>query len=374
MGIELSKKNNKINLSGELLRGEPGGYYIPTVDLDGNITWEATDEKMPDVEAANIKGRDAIIGATPVFRVNGEEDFYALIERLTVSRANIEHFDIINDGEAFYIHIYQNTFTVATGDIYTISITNTGVIRSAVYMGSFVLEADGYLFKMWDDWEEQEKLIPVLNGKQGKDGINGKDGVSGKDGINGRDGANGVSVSKVEVDADNHLQITLSNGTIQDAGQISVSGGGSGSAEYELIRSFTVTDADVANEVKGFAFGADDNGNEFSLSHIVAYCYFPGASGAGTFEIAIKNASGALKGIYKRSEVLATAARWVKVDMELKGYWTGGCVTNTGANSTAAIYEGHARNNVSNKAYYINLVSNVVLPVGSTIEVFGVRA
>ena len=80
-----------------------------------------------------------------------------------------------------------------------------------------------------------------------------------------------------------------------------------------------------------------------------------------------------LKGIYKRSDMLATSERWIKLDMSLKGYWTGGSTINTTVNGTTALYEGHSRNNVSNNAYYINITSNVVLPVGSTIEVFGVR-
>ena len=43
--------------------GSPGGYYVPTVDTDGNLTWLASEEGMPEVEGANIKGSD---GYTPV--------------------------------------------------------------------------------------------------------------------------------------------------------------------------------------------------------------------------------------------------------------------------------------------------------------------
>lgn len=36
--------------------GEGGGYYIPSVDADGNLTWTASKVGMPEVAGANIKG------------------------------------------------------------------------------------------------------------------------------------------------------------------------------------------------------------------------------------------------------------------------------------------------------------------------------
>lgn len=33
-----------------------GGYYVPSVDDEGNLTWTASDPTMPDVDGANIKG------------------------------------------------------------------------------------------------------------------------------------------------------------------------------------------------------------------------------------------------------------------------------------------------------------------------------
>lgn len=150
--------------------------------------------------------------------------------------------------------------------------------------------------------------------------------------------------------------------------------GGSSSGEYELINSFEVTANDVAKAVKGFAFSTDKDGKEFSLRAITAYCNFKAATGKGTFEVSIKNAGGASKGIYKRTDILDTAERWFKIDMELKGYWTGDSVNNTFVNGTTQSYGIFCRNKVSNKAYYINLVSDIVLPEGTTIEVYGVRA
>jgi hypothetical protein len=60
-------------------------------------------------------------------------------------------------------------------------------------------------------------------GKDGRDGVNGrdgKDGKDGKDGIDGRDGLDGISVIDASIDFDNSLVLTLSNGSVIDAGQI----------------------------------------------------------------------------------------------------------------------------------------------------------
>lgn len=57
--IELITKNGRINLTkpvGGGIAGEDGGYYIPYVDADGNLSWRASEEDMPPVEAVNIKG------------------------------------------------------------------------------------------------------------------------------------------------------------------------------------------------------------------------------------------------------------------------------------------------------------------------------
>ena len=40
-----------------------GGYYIPTVDEDGNLSWEGSKPNMVGIEGTNIKGKD---GKTPV--------------------------------------------------------------------------------------------------------------------------------------------------------------------------------------------------------------------------------------------------------------------------------------------------------------------
>ena len=36
--------------------GKDGGYYTPTVDDDGNLTWAASEEGMPEIDGTNIRG------------------------------------------------------------------------------------------------------------------------------------------------------------------------------------------------------------------------------------------------------------------------------------------------------------------------------
>ena len=44
--------------------GEDGGYYTPSVDDEGNLTWTASKTDMPAVDGANIKGPQGPAGAT----------------------------------------------------------------------------------------------------------------------------------------------------------------------------------------------------------------------------------------------------------------------------------------------------------------------
>ena len=47
---------NKVDGGGSGGSGEDGGYYSPSVDADGNLTWTASKTDMPMVDGANIKG------------------------------------------------------------------------------------------------------------------------------------------------------------------------------------------------------------------------------------------------------------------------------------------------------------------------------
>ena len=66
MGIKLIKNNGNIDLkttgTSTVIQGEDGGYYIPSVDENGILTWTPTKETMEAIESANIKGADGAPG------------------------------------------------------------------------------------------------------------------------------------------------------------------------------------------------------------------------------------------------------------------------------------------------------------------------
>jgi integrin beta 3 len=73
---------------------------------------------------------------------------------------------------------------------------------------------------------------PGMNGKDGRDGIDGKDGLpgvngkDGRDGVDGKDGApglngkDGAGVVSAFIDRDEHLVVTLSDGSVKDCGVV----------------------------------------------------------------------------------------------------------------------------------------------------------
>jgi hypothetical protein len=59
MAVKLKMNNANLDLKtniGQLIKGEDGGYYIPVIDEEGNLTWVASEEEMPEIVGANITG------------------------------------------------------------------------------------------------------------------------------------------------------------------------------------------------------------------------------------------------------------------------------------------------------------------------------
>jgi hypothetical protein len=52
--IELTSKRGAVNVAQKMMKGEDGGYYIPSVDAEGNLTWTASEADMSAVPSANI--------------------------------------------------------------------------------------------------------------------------------------------------------------------------------------------------------------------------------------------------------------------------------------------------------------------------------
>lgn len=58
MAIKLKQNNANIELKnlGQTIKGEDGGYYIPSVDESGELSWTTSKSGMTSVASANIKG------------------------------------------------------------------------------------------------------------------------------------------------------------------------------------------------------------------------------------------------------------------------------------------------------------------------------
>lgn len=76
MAIKLKTNSGAIDLSAPVVKGIDGGYYIPNIDLDGNLSWTPVRDTMPTVPGANIKGVPGDPGKSGVYigTSPGEDD------------------------------------------------------------------------------------------------------------------------------------------------------------------------------------------------------------------------------------------------------------------------------------------------------------
>lgn len=65
--IKLQTKNGNIDLSRKMMKGDDGGYYIPNVDENGNLTWTPSEEDMEVVESSNIVGPTGPRGDSAIY-------------------------------------------------------------------------------------------------------------------------------------------------------------------------------------------------------------------------------------------------------------------------------------------------------------------
>lgn len=63
LGIPRGRDGTDTGGGGSGQDGEDGGYYVPSVDNSGNLSWTASKSGMPSVQTKKIKGAD---GKTPV--------------------------------------------------------------------------------------------------------------------------------------------------------------------------------------------------------------------------------------------------------------------------------------------------------------------
>lgn len=79
--------------------GEDGGYYTPSVDSDGNLTWTPSDESMPSVPSSNIKGPQGSPGPAGA---TADAVMMITITGTTCSKSSTEIYNALKAGKIVY--------------------------------------------------------------------------------------------------------------------------------------------------------------------------------------------------------------------------------------------------------------------------------
>lgn len=173
MGIELKSKAGSVSVHQSMLKGDDGGYYTPSVDAEGNLTWTPSESDMPPVAGANIKGEDGADGVPGKDGTPGKDG----------SPGKDGVTPHIGDNGNWYI-----------GDVDT---------------GTPARGQDGQDGAPGKDGADGAPGAPGTPGKDGKDGAPGEDGVSPTVEIAAIDGGNRVSIT----DAEGSSSFDVMNGT-----------------------------------------------------------------------------------------------------------------------------------------------------------------
>ena len=56
MTVKLGGSAGSVSLAQQMMKGDDGGYYFPSVDENSNLSWVASEEGMPIPSTVNIKG------------------------------------------------------------------------------------------------------------------------------------------------------------------------------------------------------------------------------------------------------------------------------------------------------------------------------
>lgn len=93
--------------------------------------------------------------------------------------------------------------------------------KDGISVSSAEINSDGELVLSFSNGQ-RSNLGSVIGaaGKDGKDGVDGTNGTDGKDGTNGTDGKNGISIIKSEINGKGELVITYSDNTMANLGVV----------------------------------------------------------------------------------------------------------------------------------------------------------
>lgn len=153
--------------------GEDGGYYTPSVDDSGNLSWEASRADMPSVETVNIKGQDGSDGqrGTGILNVttaptsysttvNGTSASYRILLSTVISQAKT---DAVFAGDSIRYSYYLYPVVAISGS-YVYCGTRVSIRGATGAAGSN--GADGYTpvrgTDYWTEADQQSMVDDVL--------------------------------------------------------------------------------------------------------------------------------------------------------------------------------------------------------------------
>lgn len=215
MGIKLKTSSDSINFTHKggaisVVQGADGGYYIPSVDAAGNLTWEPTKSGMETPDATNIKGpqgepgtdgkdgKDGVDGVDAIYVGSSEPtgDELIWINPDGEASGSLDRVDDIHVGteeptgeELIWINPEGEASTEFATEAYVdeaIAAAQLGGSGGEVNLSNYYTKTEV------DAAIEQIELTPGPQGEKGDKGDPGEQGPQGIQGIQGEKGETGA--------------------------------------------------------------------------------------------------------------------------------------------------------------------------------------
>ena len=183
--IQLVEKNGALSLSQKMMKGEDGGYYIPSIDeATGIITWIPSEEGMAAIEGANIKGPKGDTGVYIGSEPPVDEDIAVWVNPNGEATAELATKDYVDEKIADVVAGDIDLTNYATKDYVAQEIA-----EAQLGGGGGEVNLDNYYTK--SEVDSAIQAIELTPGPKGDKGDTGEQGIQGPQGIQGEKGEKG---------------------------------------------------------------------------------------------------------------------------------------------------------------------------------------
>jgi hypothetical protein len=210
MAIKLKTSRDTIDFTqkGAIIQGADGGYYIPSVDPAGNLTWEPTKNGMEIPAETNIKGPKGDDGADAIHVGSSEPtgDELIWINPDGEASGSLDRVDDIHvgteepTGEEL---IWINPEGQPSSEFATEAYVDEAILNAQLGGSGGEINLSNYYTKAQVDKAIEEiELTPGPKGDKGDQGEQGPQGIPGEKGEQGVPGKDGAPGEKGESGAD----------------------------------------------------------------------------------------------------------------------------------------------------------------------------